>query len=500
MNIIFEPLMIPLREPFFVKALLGGSVVAIVCGVVGCLVILRRMAFLGDALSHAMIAGVVGGYLFMKLLFGIEAYAPAMLIGSLLAAVLTVFLIGFVSRLSRIKEDTAIGIMYTGVFAAGVVMVSIFRNYVHIDLMHFIMGDVLGMADADLWASTFIAAFVLSVILLFFRYFQLASFDPVMAASIGMPVLLIDYVLTTCVSLVVVSAVSMVGVILVVGLLISPAATAYLLSDRLDRMMILSAFFGLTSIIGGLYLCFWLDSSGGGAIMLFCTFQFLIVLLIAPRYGLLARWIKLRKIIPQQLTEDILGTIARYAPVSSDQVRKLLPEHVKIQRAIKTLISEGHIQMADSKLSLTPKGQKEAQRLIRSHRLWEAYLMHVGTPDEEIHPKAHDLEHMNDPSIVEYIDDILGHPVTDPHGQNIPEDPSCREPGATVLLSQLHSGRKVKIVKAPDSGMGSELNPGDIILTCSRQNGGKLWVVEKHLGSRIKLDHHAADSILVECI
>ncbi len=500
MILLFEPVMIPLREPFFIKALVGGSIVAVVCGVVGCLVILRRMAFLGDALSHAMIAGVAGGYLFMKLLFGIEAYAPAMLVGSLIAAVLTVFLIGFVSRLSRIKEDTAIGIMYTGVFAAGVVMVSIFRNYVHIDLMHFIMGDVLGMADTDLWASAFIAALVLSVILLFFRHFQLASFDPIMAASIGMPIVIIDYVLTTCVSLVVVSAVSMVGVILVVGLLITPAATAYLLSDRLDRMMILSAIFGITSIIGGLYLCFWLDSSGGGAIMLFCTFQFLVVLFVAPRYGLMVRWINLRKIIPQQLAEDILGTIARHAPVNPVEIRKLLPEHVKTQRAIKALISEGYLKMSDSRLTLTPEGQKEAQRIIRSHRLWESYLQHVGTPDEEIHPKAHNLEHMHDTGTVEYIDDILGHPDRDPHGQEIPEDPACLEPGAVVFLSQLRSGRKVKIVSSPESGMGSELRPGEIILTGSRQNGGKFWVVENQLGQKIRLNHDAADRVAVQCI
>jgi len=381
-----------------------------------------------------------------------------------------------------------------------VVMVSIFRNYVHIDLMHFIMGDVLGMADVDLWASALIATLVLSVILLFFRYFQLASFDPIMAASIGMPIVMIDYVLTTCVSLVVVSAVSMVGVILVVGLLITPAATAYLLSDRLDHMMILSSVFGVTSIIGGLYLCFWLDSSGGGAIMLFCTFQFLLVLLVAPRYGLLVRWIKLQRIIPQQLSEDIIGTVARYSPISLAKIRKFLPEHAKIQRAIKALISEGYLRMSDSGLTLTPQGQKEAHRIIRSHRLWEAYLQHVGTPSEEIHPKAHSLEHMHDPSAVEYIDDILGHPVQDPHGQEIPEDPACREPGAIVLLSQLRSGRKVKIVKAPKSGKGSELQPGEIILTGNRQNGGKIWVVEKHSGELIKLDHHAADAVIVECI
>ena len=238
----------PLTETYFQKALIGGSIVAVVAGVVGCLVVLRRMAFLGDALSHAMIAGVAGGYLFMKLFFGFEAHAPGMLLGSLIAAVTTVALISFVARISRVKEDTAIGIMYTGIFALGVVAVSIFRHYIHIDLMHFIMGDILGVADTDLWVSAFVAAAVLTVLIFFFRHFQLSTFDPVMAASIGLPVVLLDYVLTTCVSLVVVSAVSMVGVILVVGLLITPAATAFLLSDRLDKMMALAAFFGTALI------------------------------------------------------------------------------------------------------------------------------------------------------------------------------------------------------------------------------------------------------------
>ena len=114
----------------------------------------------------------------MKILFGLEAHAPGMLVGSLLAAIATVALISFVSRISRVKEDTAIGIMYTGIFALGVVAVSIFRHFIHIDLMHFIMGDVLGVADSDLWVSAYVAAIVLTIIVLFFRHFQPHSLSP----------------------------------------------------------------------------------------------------------------------------------------------------------------------------------------------------------------------------------------------------------------------------------------------------------------------------------
>lgn len=423
MDFLVQNLWAPLTETYFQKAMIGGCMVAIVAGAVGCLVVLRRMAFLGDALSHAMIAGVAGGYLVMKLLFGFEAHAPGMLLGSLLAAVLTVALIGLVSRISRIKEDTAIGIMYTGVFALGVVVVSIFRSYIHIDLMHFILGDILGVTDTDLWASAFVSAFVLSVLILFYRHFQLATFDPVMAASIGLPVLLLDYALTTCVSLVVVSAVSMVGVILVVGLLITPAATAYLLSDRLDRMMALAALFGVTSVIGGLYLCVWLDSAGGGAVMLFCTLQFLVVLIVAPRYGLLARWLRLRRLVPQQVVEDVLATILRQngeTPVSV--IRQYVQHPVNLHKALRQMEQDGLISASAGAYRLTEAGDKEARQVLRAHRLWETYLASIGTPKEALHPTAHRMEHIRAAGTVDYLDEKLGQPARDPHGQEIPPD------------------------------------------------------------------------------
>lgn len=419
---MFEAIIAPLTETYFQKALIGGSIVAVVAGVVGCLVVLRRMAFLGDALSHAMIAGVAGGYLVMKMLFGYEAHAPGMLLGSLIAAIATVALISFVSRVSRIKEDTTIGIMYTGIFALGVVAVSIFRHYIHIDLMHFIMGDILGVADSDLWVSAFTAAVVLSILILFFRHFQIATFDPVMAASIGLPVLLLDYVLTTCVSLVVVSAVSMVGVILVVGLLITPAATAYLLCDRLDRMMMLAGFFGVTSVIGGLYLCVWLDSAGGGAIMLFCTLQFLVVLAVAPKYGLMARWLRLKRLVPQQVVEDVLTTILRndnVTPIAFIQ-KYVEEEPKKLAKALQRIVQDGFLIESEAGYQLTEAGRKEADKVLRAHRLWEAYLEQIGTPEEELHKTAHQLEHIREGGTVDYLDEKLGSPRTDPHGKVIP--------------------------------------------------------------------------------
>jgi len=422
MNVVLDALISPLQETYFQKSLIGAGMVAVVAGVIGCLVILRRMAFLGDALSHAMIAGVAGGYLIMKMAFGLEANAPGMLLGSLLAALLTAGLIGFVSSVTRIKEDTAIGIMYTGIFALGVVVVSIFRHYIHIDLMHFIMGDVLGISDTDLWVSAFVAATVLTLILLFFRHFQLATFDPVMAASIGLPVVLLNSLLTISVCLVGVSAVSMVGVILVVGLLITPAATAYLLSDRLSRMMGLAALFGVTGVVGGLYLCVWLDTAGGGAILVFTTLQFLGVLVLAPRYGLIARWLRQKRTVPQQVLEDILGTLVRCAgePVEIGTLRAYVEDGGKLKASLDNLVRSGLISRDDSGYRLTRKGAEEARRILRAHRLWETYLDHIGAPESELHEHAHLLEHIRDPRSLDYLDRLLGHPERDPMGKEIP--------------------------------------------------------------------------------
>jgi len=500
MEFLQEALLAPFAEAFFVKSLVGGIITAVVCGVVGCLVILRKMSFLGDALSHAMLAGVAGGYLFMKLAFGLEAHAPAMLIGSVLAAVLTVGLIGFVSNISRVKEDTAIGIIYTGVFAAGVVLVSAFSEYVHIDLMHFIMGDVLGVADADLWVAAVSGSVVLSVVILFFRYFHITSFDPLMAAAIGIPVGLVGYALTVSVSLVVVSAVSMVGVILVVGLLITPAATAYLLSDRLEKMMLLSALFGISSVVGGLYLCVWFNTTGGGAIMLFCTFQFLVVLFVAPRYGILAGWFRRRRLVPQQVMEDVLGFVLRQeAAVTPEQVMDAVTgERPVILRALRQMQEEELLVPQHHALGLTEKGHREALKLLRAHRLWEAYLYRTGVAPERVHEIAHQLEHLNDPASVHVMDHLLGHPLEDPHGSRIPAEAS-HEPGTKLRVSELRPGDRASVVDVADTGRPSGLQAGDVVTCGPRRDEGRIWILQRN-GEEIGLDHGQADAVWVQIL
>lgn len=490
----------PLTNVWFQKALIGGCLAAIACSVIGCFIILRRMAFLGDALSHSMLAGVTAGYLVMKLFFGEKAHAPGMLFGSLLAAVVTVGMISFISRASRIKEDTAIGIMYTGIFAFGGALASIFSEHIHIDLLHFVVGQVLVIQDADLWVAAIVASIVLSIVLLFFRQLQLTTFDPIMAASIGIPVVAVDYLLTVCTSLVVVSGVSMLGVILIVGLLITPAGTAYMLCDRLSRMLWVAAIFGATGVIGGLYLCTWVDVAGGPAIVLFTTAQFLVVLAVAPQYGLIAGWLRRRRMVPQTLIEDVLRVVQK---AKSQPVREAtLAVHIDkdrhlLRKAIDRMLDGELLVRESDALVLTKQGRREAKRVQRAHRLWETYLDRLGTPSTELHDRAHQLEHIHDEQAVDYLDAKLGHPLTDPHGSEIPQDFEHVVPGNVVELSLLREGNQATIESIGPSAAALPIATGMSIRLGPRTNDGQTWTVVLPDEKQIDVPHEAADEVMV---
>jgi len=433
-----------LQYGHIIKPLLVGTLVSIVCSVVGCFIILRRLSFLSDAIAHSMLAGVVGGYLIMKIAFGAEAHLGAMLLGAMLAGIVTVAMVGFVTRVSRIKQDTAIGIMYTGIFALGAFIISLkqFGRLVHIDVYHFVVGSVLSVGNAELWLASIVTAIVLGVVLLFYRQLQLTSFDPVMAASIGVPVVAFDYLLTACTSLVVVSGVRIAGVILVVALVITPAATAYLLFDRLQRMIWAAALIGVAGFWAGFGFAMLTGAAPGSAVVITSTAIFLLTLLVAPRYGLLADWLRRMSAVPQELMEDLLGAILRddqAAPTVDEVLRQVRGPRARTRRALAALARQDLIDRRGDRLTLTEDGRRQARRLLRAHRLWETYLERTGTPQSQLHDRAHKLEHLHDEQTIDYLDDKLGHPLTDPHGSAIPEDFVQRR-GAVELAARRPSG------------------------------------------------------------
>jgi manganese/iron transport system permease protein len=271
----------PLAYPFMQRGLAASVLVGIVCAVIGSYVVLRGMAFFGDALAHAILPGVAIAYLLRGSLF----------VGALIVGALTAVGVGFLTRTGRVKEDTAIGIIFAGAFALGIAILSTVRSY-STDLVHILFGDVLGVSLTDLWLSGGFGLLVLVLIFAFYKEFLVLSFDPVLAMTLRLPIPFLHYLLLILLAITIVVSLQTVGVALVVALLVTPAATAYLLTCRLPSMMALAACVGAFSAVAGLYLSFYVNVASGPAVVLVCTVLFFLAFLFAPRRGVAWTWLR----------------------------------------------------------------------------------------------------------------------------------------------------------------------------------------------------------------
>jgi manganese transport system permease protein len=264
----------PLTHDFMKRALMVSALVGGVCGLLSCYMTLKGWALMGDAVSHAVMPGVVVAY----------ALGLPFSLGAFVFGVGSVALIGFVKQKSRIKEDTVIGVVFTGFFALGIVLVSKIKS--NIDLMQILFGSPLGISISDVNQTLIISFIVIVTLLLFRKDLMLYCFDPMHARSIGINTGILHYLLLTLLSLSAVVGLQTVGIILVVAMLVTPGATAYLLTDRFNEMTIIAVFSSSFSSILGVYISYWSDIETGGSIVLVQTLIFLIAFLFAPRYGI----------------------------------------------------------------------------------------------------------------------------------------------------------------------------------------------------------------------
>jgi len=258
----------PLHYSFMLRGLLAALIVGVLCAVMGTYVVLRGMAFLGDALAHAILPGVAVAYLLHANL----------LLGALLAAIVIALSIGYLSKQGAIQEDTAIGILFAAALSLGIALISSMPTYA-VDLTHILFGNVLGVSASDLGLTAGLGSLILGAVILLYRPFMVISFDPVLAATLRLPVELLRNTLLLLLALTVVISLQTVGVGLVAAMLVTPAATAYLLTRRLISMMLVSAGIGALSSVVGLYLSFYLNIVSGSAIVLTATACFLLAFL-----------------------------------------------------------------------------------------------------------------------------------------------------------------------------------------------------------------------------
>ncbi len=267
-----ETLLEPLSYAFFQRALLAAALVGTVSAVVGTYVVLKGLAFMGDAISHAAFPGVVAAYLLQVPFY----------LGAAVAALGTALAIGYVSRHGRMRNDAAIGVVFAGMFALGIFLFSTIQGFV-VDLVSFLFGNVLAIGPEDLMGLALLALIVLAVVAVLWKELLYATFDPLGAAAAGLPVARLEYVVLALIALTIVVSLQSVGIILVVAMLVTPAATAQLLTIRFGAMMALAVVIGVLAAVGGLYLSFWLDAASGATIVLVETGAFLLALLGGPR-------------------------------------------------------------------------------------------------------------------------------------------------------------------------------------------------------------------------
>jgi ABC-type Mn2+/Zn2+ transport system permease subunit len=268
----------PMAYGFMQRGLVAAVLVGVLCAVMGTFVVLKGLAFIGDAVSHATFPGLVIAYM-----LGLPLY-----IGGAIAAVAVSLAIGAVSRGGRLRFDTAVGVLFAGSFAFGILLFSTIKNYVA-DLLGYLLGNVLGIGIGDLVQVAILGGVVLTIVLVLRKELLFSTFDPLGAAASGLPVAGLEYMLLALLGVTIVVSIQAVGIIMVVAMLVTPAATAQLVVVRFNQMMALGAVLAAISAVVGLYASFYLNLASGASIVLVETIFFVVALLIGPRSGLIAR-------------------------------------------------------------------------------------------------------------------------------------------------------------------------------------------------------------------
>ncbi len=400
----------------YMLELAASMLVGTACGVIGCFVVLRGMALVGDALSHSVLPGVV-------LAFMVAGTGPlAMFIGAMSAGIVTSVLINTIENNSRIKGDAAIGLVFTVLFAIGVILISALPRGTHFDLKCFLFGNPLAVGQADLWMMVIVATVVCAAVVLLFHPLRTASFDPVMAASIGINPKVAHYVVMILLAATVVASLQAVGIIMVVAMIIAPGATAYQWTDRLGVMLLLAAVIGTFSTGLGFVVSFWQNWPSGPAMTVVAGGLFIFSMLFSPRYGTVAAAITKRRNALHIAREDFLKSLARMPDHIATDEQLVESTGITRQRVAalgRKLVGKNLVEsLGGGRYRLSAAGNEFAHGLLRTHRLWESLLHETGIDEAQVHPLAERLEHAHE--LADVLDKKLGAPETDPHGKRIP--------------------------------------------------------------------------------
>ena len=413
-------------DPIAQKVIIGVAIIGAVSGIVGTFSFLRKKTLLADAISHSVLPGICLGFMFVGTKDPIVLMSGALVIGWI-----SVWLIDYLSSTTKLSEDTAIALVSTLFFAIGSVLLSVIsksQNAEQTGLKNFLFGKAATMTTFDIQVFTLISIVIIFIVLVFFKPFQLVCFNTEFAKSIGVKVKFIEFLLSTLTVMTVAIGIQAVGVVLMSALLIAPAASARYWTNRLSIMVILAALFGMLSSVIGVMLSTMKSNMPTGPWIVFALFAFtLLTLLFAPKKG----WFSIRKrnnSNHKKITEEnLLKTFYQLKEEGNSQVtfrdfleKRAVDTH-SLQNDLKRMVRHGFLTENNKTFTLTKRGNTEAARILRSHRLWELYLTkRMNFKEDHIHGAAETIEHLITPEIEEQLLKELDFPISDPHNKEIP--------------------------------------------------------------------------------
>lgn len=407
----------------------GSIILTATAATVGTFTFLRKKALVGDAVAHAILPGICLAFI----LSGTKN-PVYLIIGAFITGWIALVLIDYISARSRIKEDTAIGLILSVFFGIGIFMLTIIQkggNAAQTGLDQFLFGNAASLIGEDLISFSVVALLLLVALLLFFKEFKVLSFDKDYARAIGYPVGKLELVLTTLTVMAIVIGIQAVGVILMAAMLITPAAAARFWTDKLIIMIILAAIFGAISGISGAFISYAAPSMPTGPwIVLMISFIAAISFMLAPRKGVLFRMIKRHRFLKRMNEENILKALYHLGEEQDDYMAERTKSEIinnrfftkkQLLSGVRSLKSQGYLKDKGKKIKMTAKGKSKGRRIVRLHRLWELYLTeYLRIAPDHVHEDAETIEHILTPEMENRLEKLLKHPEVDPHDERIP--------------------------------------------------------------------------------
>ena len=457
------------RDPSVRYAVIGSVMLGISCGLLGCFIVVRKMALVGDTLSHAVLPGVALAFLFS----GVSASGlfdwsfdeaditknPALIFcGAVMAGVAGTFLVNTLKQTTKIKEDSALGLTLASFFAVGICLLTMIQrlqtsNKSGID--KFMFGQAAAIGEDDIRLMTGVTVLIVAVVFVFYKELLVTSFDTGFARSIALPSQWIHHGLMLLVAFAVVIALQAVGVVLVSAMLITPAAAAYLLTDRMHRMLLLAVGFGVASGVLGAFISFLKPNIPTGPCMVLgASAVFAMAFFGGPRHGVLTRWwrhMSRSKRVQRENTLKALFQVLEYReaePEESVSLKELAERRREtideVSGQAKELKQHGLVTLHEegNKILFTPNGWQLACTIVRNHRLWELYLTNAANiAADHVHDDAEQIEHVLGDDVVRELERMLDDTTRDPHGRAIPGFVDIHKPFAPTVLGPSGYGR-----------------------------------------------------------